>query len=187
MSQEVTKRRQFMAYKRTAKSGDFNRVHKSLSEQGVVKGHPKSIIKKTGFDGSWNELRNSPNIQVFETEHPGRYAVTLCEEVQNDPISLDGDEEPENIDPDVYALCAENYLLGLEGSEEFTTYEGPYEEIDVVRNALAYRIDSSIGGLYLPYETEKDIEVYALDRSLMYTAPGDGHFRLYGSHILSEV
>ena len=174
--------------KRSANSGDFKKAQNRIEELGYVEGNPKSILKKLGFDGSWKEFVDGIGVPVGKTD-VGRYAVSLCQDnAQEDSIT--SQETLTTVDPDIYASCAFNFLLGQGDPRDFEDYVGIYNEIHVMNEALASNIDCSIGGLWLPLNTNEDIEVYTIDeadRSLMYTAPGDYTFRLYGTEILARV
>lgn len=173
-----------MGIKRSAKSGDYKRALTELSNiGGVIEGTPSSILIALGFDGSWNEFKSDINASVIKTEL-GRYAVKLSEH-QNASKS---NKAPLSItNPTIFAMCASAYILGEGEPEEFEGYSGEYESLQDVITPLASEIDSSIGGIYLPYQTEDDIEIYTIERSLCYSATGDGLFTLYGSAVLAHT
>jgi hypothetical protein len=172
-----------MGIKRTAKAGDYKRALSELENRsGLIEGTPRGILAALGFDGSWREFRAYiPNASVSKSETLGRFVVQLSD--QNDTYQSSADKV-DTIDPEIYAMCASAYVLGEGDPTEFENYVGSYDEIDAITAPLAREIDSSIAGLYLPFRTEVDIEVYSVERSLVYAAEGDGRFMLYGSGIL---
>jgi hypothetical protein len=168
-----------MAIKKTAKKGDYKRALRALRDQeGYVEGRPETILYKLGFDGSWEEFKATFGVPVVKTEL-GRYAVSLSENTQQ--YTQEAHRKLQfSVDPYIYAACASTFLIGDGAAEGFESLSGRYEEIDVIAAALALHIDSYIGSLYFPYQTESPIEVYTIERSLMYQAPGDNTFMLYG-------
>jgi hypothetical protein len=175
-----------MGINRTAKSGDYKRALTELNNRGgIIEGTPNSILIALGFDGKWNEFKSNISAAVVKTEL-GRYAVKISEEQEHNSYQ-DNKETLSATNPIIFAMCASAYILGEGDSDDFEGYTGEYESLQEVIAPLASEIDSSIGGIYFPYQTEEDIEVYAVERSLLYTASGDGLFTLYGSAVLAHT
>lgn len=173
-----------MGIKRSAKKGDYKRAVTELqARSGVVEGTPNSILNSLGFDGSWNEFKAGIKASVVKTDI-GRYAVLLSEAQEMPHV------EPQfvsAVDPRIFAMCVSAFILGEGETEDFENFTGKYEHLDDVVVWLANEVDSSIGGLYLPFKTDEDVEIYAVERSLLYTASGDGLFTLYGSAVLANA
>jgi hypothetical protein len=173
-----------MGMKVSAKASDYRKAVEQLESRGgfIEGGSLKGIIKSLGFDGGWKEFVHNTNVSVSRNEL-GRYCVSLIgntEESAEEVVS-------KNIDPELFALCASAYVLGSGETDNFEEFHGDYESVPQLISALSTEIDESIGALYLPYKTEEDVEIYTVERSLFYTAPGDGSYRVYGSAVLANV
>jgi hypothetical protein len=172
-----------MGIKRTAKAGDYKKALSELENRdGFIEGTPKRILTTLGFDGSWREFKAFiPNASVTKSDTLGRFVVQLLDQ---DDSAQETTKNVSSVDPEIYALCASAYVLGEGNPSEFESYVGDYELLETITAPLAREIDSTIAGLYLPFRTESDLEVYSVERSLIYSAGGDGKFVLYGSVVL---
>ena len=173
-----------MGFKRSAKAGDFKKALEVLEiKRGFVEGTPKSILISLGFDGSWNEFRAQINANVVKTDL-GRFAVS-----QTDPkqTRLETETAHNYTDVSIFAICASSYILGQGIATDLEDFTGEYETLDELTTCLAAEIDNSIGGLYLPYKSVDDIEIYSLERGIFYNAVGDGMFTVYGSTVLANA
>jgi len=171
-----------MGMKRTAKRGDFNRASIELVNRGgYVEGSPVGILRKLGFDGSWNEFAMFFPANVIQTK-PGRYAVI---DSHTPPQS---GQQPAQTSPDIYAICASNFVLGLGEPTDFGLFKGAYGELDLLVGALSRTIDESIASTHFPFTTDDlPLEFYRVERGLLYMADGAGSFQVHGSVMLSQV
>ncbi len=169
-----------MSSKRSANAGDYKKAKSALANRGgFIEGSPESILISLGFDGGWKEFRDFIGAEVNKIDL-GRYTVQLLAS----SVIKEAPKQVKTFDPASFAVCASNYVLGIGDPTDFEKFEGDYGQTPELICALAETIDVSISTVRLPYQTATDMEIYRLERSLNYTAAGDGRFCVYGAQIL---
>ena len=164
-------------------NGEIRKAVGIISERGGrYSGKPSSILRATGFHGSWMDFcKGFPGSVIGDPESANRFIVTC-------PDFVEPTEDQEKLfkpDPEIWATVAAEYVLGDENRQTIIDFTSEYPEHTVVIGALAASIDDRIGAIFYPPETDRHVEVYRGDRSLYYSA-GDGIFSIVGCWSLAN-